>query len=335
LVNRTGVVKKHEYYYPYGGNRGTAFSTLTTKRFTGQYHEQDLPGGEGLSYYNARWYDAQLGRFVSADTLVPDPGDPQALNRLAYTRGNPLRFVDPTGHVLCIDSKCDLTWHPIEQRPKLRTGIAPRAISYIHGEMTRNATSAVSQVIWGFNAAAKLFYHPRYFPVQEPISQATAQFVWASQVLDARLKKYVGPFAPLIGNWDHKPILTNKIDSPVPEIAETGQWSTVGDLQYRFDIWSNIHYGYVGRAANFTGNELINGAGVEQIGSDIYNKNTPSRSSNAPTWRASWDDPSDTAAIQIGIDMWNRYGLTVTTADLYLAVLENPRLTSQPIGGSQ
>ncbi|MCB0045348.1 MAG: hypothetical protein KDD92_07960 [Caldilineaceae bacterium] len=58
----------------------------------GQYHEAGLLGGEGLSYYNARWYDAQLGRFVSADTLVPDPGNPQDLNRLAYVRNNPLRF---------------------------------------------------------------------------------------------------------------------------------------------------------------------------------------------------------------------------------------------------
>jgi len=98
IVNRAGTVKKQEFYYPYGGNRGSALSTLTTKRFTGQYHESGLPGGEGLSYYNARWYDAQLGRFVSADTVVPDPGNPQALNRLAYVFNNPLNFSDPDGH---------------------------------------------------------------------------------------------------------------------------------------------------------------------------------------------------------------------------------------------
>ena len=98
IINSSGTVVKREYYYPYGGNRGTAFSSLTTKRFTGQYHEAGLPGGEGLSYYNARWYDGQLGRFVSADTIVPDPGNPQALNRFAYVVNNPLRLVDPSGH---------------------------------------------------------------------------------------------------------------------------------------------------------------------------------------------------------------------------------------------
>jgi len=61
IVNQDGTVAKSEFYYPYGGNRGAAFSPWTTKRFTGQYHESGLPGGEGLSYYNACWYDDQAG----------------------------------------------------------------------------------------------------------------------------------------------------------------------------------------------------------------------------------------------------------------------------------
>jgi hypothetical protein len=49
-------------------------------------------------YYGARYYDATLGRFVQADTVVPNPGNPQDLNRYAYVRNNPLRYVDPSGH---------------------------------------------------------------------------------------------------------------------------------------------------------------------------------------------------------------------------------------------
>ena len=107
IVNRAGTLKQQSHYYPYGGNRGSAFSPWTTKRFTGQYHESGLPGGEGLSYYNARWYDAQLGRFVSADTIVPNSADPQHLNRLAYALDNPLRFSDPTGHYVFEESPSD------------------------------------------------------------------------------------------------------------------------------------------------------------------------------------------------------------------------------------
>ena len=97
-MNQSGATLTNNYYYPYGGNRGGAFSNLTTKRFTGQYHESSLPGGEGLSYYNARWYDPQVGRFLSADTIVPGPANPQAFNRYSYVLNNPLKYTDPTGH---------------------------------------------------------------------------------------------------------------------------------------------------------------------------------------------------------------------------------------------
>jgi hypothetical protein len=43
-----------------------------------------------------------LGRFAQADTLVPNPGNPLAFDRYAYTLNNPLRYVDPSGH--CVDS---------------------------------------------------------------------------------------------------------------------------------------------------------------------------------------------------------------------------------------
>jgi RHS repeat-associated protein len=99
VLNQNGTLNgTPNYFFPYGGKRSATFSALTTKRFTGQYHEAGLPGGEGLSYYNARWYDAQLGRFTSADTIVPGPSNPQALNRYSYVQNNPTGRIDPTGH---------------------------------------------------------------------------------------------------------------------------------------------------------------------------------------------------------------------------------------------
>jgi len=46
----------------------------------------------------AREYDPSLGRWLSADTIVPDLADPQSLNRYSYVSNNPLRYVDPSGH---------------------------------------------------------------------------------------------------------------------------------------------------------------------------------------------------------------------------------------------
>ena len=40
-----------------------------------------------------------LGKFLQADTLVPDPANPQSLNRYAYVLNHPLRYTDPSGHI--------------------------------------------------------------------------------------------------------------------------------------------------------------------------------------------------------------------------------------------
>ena len=42
--------------------------------------------------------DSVLGRFVQPDTIVPNPGDPQALNRYSYVGNRPTTYVDPSGH---------------------------------------------------------------------------------------------------------------------------------------------------------------------------------------------------------------------------------------------
>jgi RHS repeat-associated protein len=67
---------------------------VTDFGFTGQRFE----AGFGLADYKARYYDPYLGRFISADTIVPEPGNPQSLNRFSYVSNNPIRHNDPTGH---------------------------------------------------------------------------------------------------------------------------------------------------------------------------------------------------------------------------------------------
>jgi hypothetical protein len=45
-------------------------------------------------------YSPLLGRFLSADTIVPNYANPQLLNRFSYAIGNPLKYKDPSGHWL-------------------------------------------------------------------------------------------------------------------------------------------------------------------------------------------------------------------------------------------
>jgi hypothetical protein len=43
-----------------------------------------------------------IGRFISADSIIPDYYDPQSLNRYAYTTNNPIKYVDPDGNAASI-----------------------------------------------------------------------------------------------------------------------------------------------------------------------------------------------------------------------------------------
>jgi len=87
---RVGEVR----YAPYGATRWAWGNPSTAYRYTGQRWE----GGVGLYDYRARWYEPTLGRFVQPDTLVPEPENPQDLNRYTYVRNNPLKYTDPTGY---------------------------------------------------------------------------------------------------------------------------------------------------------------------------------------------------------------------------------------------
>ena len=93
----TGTISR---YLPFGDWRTEPTAGLTDEGYTGHKHN-NLGGGAddlGLIYMNARYYVPNIGRFASADTIVPDPANPQSFNRYSYVNNNPLRYIDPTGH---------------------------------------------------------------------------------------------------------------------------------------------------------------------------------------------------------------------------------------------
>ncbi len=77
-------------YHPYGEpdtKEGTEEYLFTGK-------EQDVTG---FYYYGARYYDPEIGRFLTRDPLKGERREPQTLNRYAYCLNNPLKYTDPTG----------------------------------------------------------------------------------------------------------------------------------------------------------------------------------------------------------------------------------------------
>ncbi|MDL1898458.1 RHS repeat-associated core domain-containing protein [Anaerolineae bacterium CFX7] len=89
----SGASVSSQNYYAFGNTRST----------------QRRDASAGLMYYGARYYDATLGRFVSADTVVPSANNPQSLNRYSYVRNNPVNRIDPTGHEDCV-AEDDWCW---------------------------------------------------------------------------------------------------------------------------------------------------------------------------------------------------------------------------------
>jgi RHS repeat-associated protein len=63
-------------------------------------HGTTSGGHAGIVLLRGALDDSSLGRFLSADSIVPNPGDPQAWDRYAYVDNNPVKFVDPSGHML-------------------------------------------------------------------------------------------------------------------------------------------------------------------------------------------------------------------------------------------
>jgi RHS repeat-associated protein len=106
----TGASTSSQTFLPWGTVRSGSVSA-TKRNYTGQYRDDT-----GLLYYHARYYDPALGRFISPDTIVPDPTDPQDLNRYTYAKNNPMRYTDPTGHSIPIQCFiCDVEFADISE----------------------------------------------------------------------------------------------------------------------------------------------------------------------------------------------------------------------------
>jgi RHS repeat-associated protein len=89
----TGTLDSSITYFSFGLTRSSTGTSPTDMKYTGQRLD-----ATGLYYYGARYYDPSIGRFISADTIVPHFTNPQSLNRYSYCLNNPLKYVDPSGH---------------------------------------------------------------------------------------------------------------------------------------------------------------------------------------------------------------------------------------------
>jgi RHS repeat-associated protein len=113
ITNGSGAVSECYDYLPFGrmlsaedygrssvgcypSYPDSGFSSIESQKFTGKERDTET----GLDYFGARYYSAAQARFTSIDPVALSSKkiiDPQQLNMYAYSRNNPLKYIDPNG----------------------------------------------------------------------------------------------------------------------------------------------------------------------------------------------------------------------------------------------
>ena len=136
LTDGNGNRIQHHEYSAFGRDRYTESATAfpVSRRYTGQVLDEDT----GLYFYGARYYDADSGRFIQADLLIPDLGNPQSYNRYSYVLNNPLRYTDPNGR-----------WPFDELRAQWQLDAAAVRLGQLHGKDWGNYDQAARELGMG------------------------------------------------------------------------------------------------------------------------------------------------------------------------------------------
>ncbi len=95
-LDDTAQTLSYEHYYPYGGTAiiaGKDKTQVQQKRY--RYTGKERDDSSGLCYYGARYLAPWLARWISPDSARAIEG----LNLYVYVGNNPLKYIDPTGHV--------------------------------------------------------------------------------------------------------------------------------------------------------------------------------------------------------------------------------------------
>ncbi|VVH58594.1 hypothetical protein BSPCLSOX_739 [uncultured Gammaproteobacteria bacterium] len=109
-LNDKAQVVSYEHYYPYGGTAliaGKDKTEVQQKRY--RYTDKERDDNSGLYYYGARYLAPWLARWISPDSQGAD-----GLNLYVYVDNNPLKYIDPTGHVKVTSVNMDVEDYEID-----------------------------------------------------------------------------------------------------------------------------------------------------------------------------------------------------------------------------
>jgi hypothetical protein len=230
---------------------------------------------------------AYLNQWIQPDPIVSDPYTPADWNRYTYVRNNPINFVDPSGLRVCIEGAC---LDPLENY---------NLTGWLIRTMNANATSAEVARIRGLVDLAGNVIPDAIRAVNEALVEKGFDI----DLLCIYSRLLEDPYrAQAYSSWEGLVAPRHRWDFKYKILLELGDsirlcLSSSDCRWYDSDVVGNIHYGYVGRAAGFMPQELYLGGGMaQQQGEDP----------GSGRWWSYFDDPLDTNAIGLGIELYRR-----------------------------
>lgn len=151
VTSATGGVLDDCDYFPFGGEVAQC-GTASNNHY--KFTDKERDSESGLDYFGARYFSSVLARFVTVDPLYFQKAmvsDPQRLNLYAYTRNNPLRYIDPSGYILRVAGET------LAAQEVLRQLVGKFSNKLTFGENGTVAFNVTSAEIKG-NAGAQLVY---------------------------------------------------------------------------------------------------------------------------------------------------------------------------------
>ncbi|MCA9266532.1 MAG: hypothetical protein KDA60_21880, partial [Planctomycetales bacterium] len=102
LSDEAGTIAHSYKYDAWGGKRSLdangnpleVGASVNAKQYTGHYYDEETD----LHYFGARYYDDDIGLFITQDPYLGEINTPPSLHRYLYAYANPLRYVDLTGY---------------------------------------------------------------------------------------------------------------------------------------------------------------------------------------------------------------------------------------------
>ena len=235
-------------------------------------------------YLRFRDHVPALGRFLTSDPLPGVAGTPTVVNGYAYAANDPIQLTDPLG---LRPSDRDLAPDSPSIAPDIvalhqMSSPADGILSAMKVDINSQEARRIRAINSADNPGVTCHFFCNLFLVG-------AGSLWVKQV-------HAG------GPWDYKPQIRQ-----VQQGFDYWPLDASGDVDVFFDVWSNVHYGYVGGSVGFSLATL-------QFGADL------GRRFPALERIAGENDRSDVVSVEIGFRLWERHGAGLTYQQLVDAV---------------